>query len=74
MEPSTLSNLSLTHRLYWGLAINAVIIVVEFTGGYLINSIGLMSDAGHNLIDQGQILLLGSGFTGIVAWRTRKRR
>ena len=57
MESSPLSNQALTHRLYWGLAINAVIIVAEFTGGYLINSIGLMSDAGHNLIDQGALFL-----------------
>lgn len=57
MESSTLSNRTLTYRLYWGLAINAVIIIAEFTGGYLINSIGLMSDAGHNLIDQGSLFL-----------------
>jgi len=47
----------LKSRLYLGLSINAVIIVVEFFGGYLINSLGLMSDAGHNLIDQGSLFL-----------------
>ncbi len=47
----------LKSRLYLGLAINAVIIAVEFFGGYLINSLGLMSDAGHNLIDQGSLFL-----------------
>jgi len=57
MESPSLSSHSLTSRLYWGLAINAIIIVSEFTGGFLINSIGLMSDAGHNLIDQGALFL-----------------
>ncbi len=57
MEASSLSHPALTHRLYWGLAINAVIIIAEFTGGYLSNSIALMSDAGHNLIDQGSLFL-----------------
>ena len=53
--PSTYQQLK--SRLYLGLSINAVIIVVEFFGGYLINSLGLMSDAGHNLIDQGSLFL-----------------
>lgn len=57
MESSNQTSNALTHRLYWGLAINAVIVVAEFTGGYLIHSIGLMSDAGHNLIDQGALFL-----------------
>ena len=57
MDSPSISNQTLTHRLYWGLAINAVIIFAEFTGGYLVNSIGLMSDAGHNLIDQGSLFL-----------------
>ena len=47
----------LKSRLYLGLSINAVIIIVEFFGGYMINSLGLMSDAGHNLIDQGALFL-----------------
>ena len=57
MESSNFLNRALKYRLYWGLAINAIIIIAEFTGGYLINSIGLMSDAGHNLIDQGSLFL-----------------
>jgi len=57
MEPSSRSNQDLRYRLYWGLAINAVIIIAEFTGGYVVNSISLMSDAGHNLIDQGALFL-----------------
>ena len=47
----------LKSRLYLGLSLNAVIIVVEFVGGYFTNSLGLMSDAGHNLIDQGSLFL-----------------
>ncbi|MGB0910966.1 MAG: cation diffusion facilitator family transporter [Nitrospirales bacterium] len=47
----------LKSRLCMGLAINAVIIVAEFIGGYWTNSIALMSDAGHNLIDQGSLFL-----------------
>ena len=53
--PPTYQQLKL--RLYLGLFINAVIIGVEFFGGYIINSLGLMSDAGHNLIDQGSLFL-----------------
>lgn len=47
----------LKHRLYVALGLNALIIVGEFIGGWLINSVGLMSDAGHNLIDQGSLFL-----------------
>lgn len=39
------------------LALNGLIIMAEFSGGILLNSIGLMSDAGHNLIDQGSLFL-----------------
>jgi cobalt-zinc-cadmium efflux system protein len=39
------------------LGLNAVIIAAEFVGGWLLNSIGLMSDAGHNLVDQGSLFL-----------------
>ncbi len=51
---------SYTHlrsRLYLALAFNAVIIAAEFAGGFILNSMGLMSDAGHNLIDQGSLFL-----------------
>jgi cobalt-zinc-cadmium efflux system protein len=47
----------LRHRLHHALALNAVIILAEFVGGWLINSMGVMSDAGHNLIDQGSLFL-----------------
>ncbi|MDF0643582.1 MAG: cation diffusion facilitator family transporter [Nitrospira sp.] len=44
-------------RLHLALGLNAVIIVGEFAGGWLLNSMGLMSDAGHNLVDQGSLFL-----------------
>ncbi|GMV49576.1 MAG: Cadmium, cobalt and zinc/H(+)-K(+) antiporter [Nitrospirae bacterium] len=44
-------------RLRIALALNAVIIVAEFVGGFLTNSIGLIGDAGHNLVDQGSLFL-----------------
>lgn len=47
----------LRSRLYLALACNAVVITGEFLGGWLLDSIGLMSDAGHNLIDQGSLFL-----------------
>ncbi len=47
----------LRSRLHLALALNAVIIVAEFIGGWILNSIGLMSDAGHNLVDQGSLFL-----------------
>ncbi len=47
----------LRSRLCIALAVNAVIIAAEFVGGFILNSMGLMSDAGHNLIDQGALFL-----------------
>jgi len=47
----------LRSRLYIALALNGLIILGEFIGGILLNSIGLMSDAGHNFVDQGALFL-----------------
>lgn len=47
----------LRSRLHLALALNAVVIVGEFAGGWLLNSVALMSDAGHNLVDQGSLFL-----------------
>jgi cobalt-zinc-cadmium efflux system protein len=47
----------LRSRLHLALALNAVVIVGEFAGGWLLDSIALMSDAGHNLVDQGSLFL-----------------
>jgi len=57
MQVSHSSYAQLKHRLHIALALNATIILAEFVVGLLINSIGLMSDAGHNLIDQGSLFL-----------------
>jgi cobalt-zinc-cadmium efflux system protein len=57
MQSSLSSYAQLKYRLHIALGLNAVIILAEFVGGLLINSIGLMSDAGHNLIDQGSLFL-----------------
>ncbi|HLZ36004.1 MAG TPA: cation diffusion facilitator family transporter [Nitrospira sp.] len=54
---SSASYVQLQSRLRLALGLNAVIIAAEFVGGWLFNSIGLMSDAGHNLIDQGSLFL-----------------
>src|ERR687890_212693 len=47
----------LRHRLHLALGLNAVVILAEFAAGLWANSMGLMSDAGHNLIDQGSLFL-----------------
>lgn len=44
-------------RLKAGLVLNGIIILAEFIGGWWANSLGLMSDAGHNLVDQGSLIL-----------------
>jgi cobalt-zinc-cadmium efflux system protein len=51
------SHEQLKRRLYIALILNAIIIAAEFVGGWLIGSIGVMSDAGHNFIDQGSLFL-----------------
>lgn len=47
----------LRSRLYLSLGLNALVITAEFIGGFLLDSVGLMSDAGHNLVDQGSLFL-----------------
>ncbi|WP_447602420.1 cation diffusion facilitator family transporter [Nitrospira sp. Nam80] len=54
---STPSYAELRSRLRIALAVNAAIILAEFAGGLWTNSIGLIGDAGHNLIDQGSLFL-----------------
>jgi cobalt-zinc-cadmium efflux system protein len=45
----------LRFRLHLALGLNAVVICAEFAGGVILDSIGLIGDAGHNLIDQGAL-------------------
>src|SRR4051812_38789891 len=47
----------LRSRLYLTLVLNGLVIVGEFIGGVVLNSMGLMSDAGHNFVDQGALFL-----------------
>lgn len=47
----------LRSRLHLALGLNAIVIVAEFGVGFALDSIGLMSDAGHNLVDQGSLFL-----------------
>jgi cobalt-zinc-cadmium efflux system protein len=54
---SSASYVELRSRLRIALAVNAVVILAEFAGGLWTNSIGLIGDAGHNLIDQGSLFL-----------------
>src|SRR5262245_15400634 len=45
----------LRSRLHLALGLNAIVIAAEFIGGVMLNSVGLIGDAGHNLIDQGAL-------------------
>jgi cobalt-zinc-cadmium efflux system protein len=47
----------LRSRLRLALGLNALIIIAEFVAGFVTNSIGLIGDAGHNLVDQGSLFL-----------------
>ncbi len=47
----------LKHRLYLALGLNALVILAEFVAGFMVNSVGLIGDAAHNLIDQGSLFL-----------------
>ena len=57
MVTTSASYKHLRRRLGLALALNAVIILAEFVGGLVINSIGVIGDAAHNLIDQGALFL-----------------
>jgi cobalt-zinc-cadmium efflux system protein len=45
------------HRLRWALALNALIVVSQVVAGIMASSIGLISDAGHNLADVAAVAL-----------------
>ena len=57
MTEPKLSGASIRRRLYLALFLNGSIIAGEFAAGYLVGSVGLMTDAWHNLIDQGALAL-----------------
>ncbi len=41
----------------WGISLNLIFVAAEFCFGYISNSMGLMSDAGHNLSDVASMAL-----------------
>ena len=48
---------SLNSAFVVGIALNAAFVAVEFLAGFFSNSMGLLSDAGHNLSDVASLLL-----------------
>lgn len=48
---------SLNKAFIIGIALNAGFVIAEFTAGFWYNSLGLMSDAGHNLGDVASLVL-----------------
>ena len=48
---------SLNKAFIWGIALNVGFVVVEFAVGLCYGSMGLLSDAGHNLSDVNSLLL-----------------
>lgn len=48
---------SLNKAFLWGIALNTAFVVVEFVVGLWYGSMGLLSDAGHNLSDVASLLL-----------------
>lgn len=51
VQPHALSGISKQKRLLAFLAVNFVFMVVEFVYGYMNNSLGMLSDAAHMLLD-----------------------
>lgn len=48
---------SLNRAFLWGISLNAGFVIVEFAVGLFYGSMGLLSDAGHNLSDVASLLL-----------------
>lgn len=48
---------SLNKAFLWGIALNTAFVIVEFAVGLWYGSMGLLSDAGHNLSDVASLLL-----------------
>src|SRR5215208_3599649 len=56
-----------TRALTWSLVLTSLILVAEGVGGWLSNSLALLSDAGHVLTDAGAL-----GLSLFVAWLARQ--
>ena len=63
---------SLNKAFLWGIALNAGFVVVEFAVGLWYGSMGLLSDAGHNLSDVASLLLAMLAFRLAQAHATPK--
>ena len=63
---------SLNRAFLWGIALNAGFVVVEFAVGLWYGSMGLLSDAGHNLSDVASLLLAMLAFRLAQAHATPK--
>lgn len=57
---------SLNKAFIIGIALNITFVIVEFGVGFYYNSLGLLSDAGHNLGDVASLVL------AMLAFRLRK--
>ena len=59
--------MSRSRRLWIALALNVVVVVLQVIAGLAANSLGLLADAGHNLVDVGGVVLALIA----VAWAAR---
>lgn len=57
IEASEPSRQQINRRLKAALALNTLVIAIEVIGGFYANSLGLLSDAVHNLIDEATLAL-----------------
>ena len=64
---------SLNKAFIWGIALNVGFVVVEFAVGLCYGSMGLLSDAGHNLSDVASLLLAMLAFRLAQARATPKK-
>ncbi len=56
----------------WGIALNAVFVIVEAIVGYLSGSLAVLADAGHNLADTASLAIALLGFRLALAKPTQK--
>ncbi len=57
VHPLPSGNGHLNRAFLWGIAMNLVFVAIEFSVGFLTNSLALVSDAGHNLSDVASLAL-----------------
>jgi cobalt-zinc-cadmium efflux system protein len=52
-----LQGANINRAFIWGIGLNLAFVVAEFTAGFIIHSLALMADAGHNLSDVASLAL-----------------